>query len=82
METPITVVILAAGLGTRMRSKRAKVLHQAGGMPLIEHVAATALALAPPDRVFVVVGNQAEQVETALDGRGVQFIRQAEQRGT
>jgi bifunctional UDP-N-acetylglucosamine pyrophosphorylase/glucosamine-1-phosphate N-acetyltransferase len=82
METPITVVILAAGLGTRMKSKRAKVLHQAGGMPLIEHVVATALELAPPDRVFVVVGNQAEQVEAAVAGYNVQFIRQTEQRGT
>ncbi len=82
METPITVVILAAGLGTRMKSRRAKVLHHAGGMPLIEHVVDTALALAPPDRVFVVVGNQAEQVEAAVAGRGVQFVRQTEQRGT
>jgi bifunctional UDP-N-acetylglucosamine pyrophosphorylase/glucosamine-1-phosphate N-acetyltransferase len=82
METPITVVILAAGLGTRMKSRRAKVLHRAGGMPLIEHVAATALAVAPPERVFVVAGKQAEQVEAALAGRGVQFVRQAEQRGT
>lgn len=82
METPITVVILAAGLGTRMKSKRAKVLHHAGGMPLIEHVVSTALALTSPDRVFVVVGNQAEQVEAAVAGRGVQFIRQTEQRGT
>ncbi len=82
MENPITVVILAAGLGTRMKSRRAKVLHHAGGMPLIQHVAASALALAPPERVVVVVGNQAEQVEAALAGRGVQFVRQTEQRGT
>ncbi|MGE5570369.1 MAG: bifunctional UDP-N-acetylglucosamine diphosphorylase/glucosamine-1-phosphate N-acetyltransferase GlmU [Rhodospirillales bacterium] len=82
METPITVVILAAGLGTRMRSRRAKVLHHAGGMPLIEHVVAAALEVAPPERVFAVVGNQAEQVEAAVAGRGIQFIRQTEQRGT
>ena len=39
-----TVVILAAGLGTRMRSKRAKVLHRAGGLTLVEHVVAAAAA--------------------------------------
>ena len=37
MDTRVTVVILAAGLGTRMKSRRAKVLHQAGGKTLIEH---------------------------------------------
>ena len=43
----MTVVILAAGLGTRMRSKRAKVLHRAGGLTLVEHVVAAAGAVAP-----------------------------------
>ena len=38
MKPPVNVVILAAGLGTRMKSKRAKVLHRAGGLTLIEHV--------------------------------------------
>jgi bifunctional UDP-N-acetylglucosamine pyrophosphorylase/glucosamine-1-phosphate N-acetyltransferase len=82
METPITIVIAAAGLGTRMKSRKAKVLHQAGGMPLIEHVVETALELAAPERVFVVVGRQAEQVQAAVQGRGVGFILQAEQKGT
>jgi bifunctional UDP-N-acetylglucosamine pyrophosphorylase/glucosamine-1-phosphate N-acetyltransferase len=82
METPITVVILAAGLGTRMKSKQAKVLHQAGGMPLIEHIVGTALALAPPERIFLVVGHQAGEVQAAVAHHGVQFIVQAEQRGT
>lgn len=82
MDTPITVVILAAGQGTRMKSKRAKVLHHAGGVPLIEHVVATALAVAAPDRILVVTGHQAEQVEAACGSYGVQCVRQAEQRGT
>ena len=56
METPVTVVILAAGLGTRMKSRQAKVLHRAGGKTLVERVVDTALALAPPERIFVVVG--------------------------
>ncbi len=82
MPPPITVVILAAGLGTRMKSKKAKVLHHAGGVPIIEHVVATALAVAPPDRIFVVVGRQAADVEAALSGYGVRFVQQPEQRGT
>ena len=82
MESPISIVILAAGLGTRMKSKQAKVLHHAGGVPLIEHVVGTALALAPPEGIFVVVGRQAEQVQAAVAGHGVQFVLQAEQKGT
>jgi bifunctional UDP-N-acetylglucosamine pyrophosphorylase / glucosamine-1-phosphate N-acetyltransferase len=82
MEPPITVVILAAGLGTRMKSMQAKVLHQAGGMPLVEHVVGTALALAPPEGIFLVVGHQADQVQAAVAHRGIQFVLQAEQCGT
>lgn len=82
METPVTIIILAAGLGTRMKSKKAKVLHEAGGKPLVEHVVDTALALTHPERVFVVVGRQAEEVQKALHAKGVGFILQTEQRGT
>lgn len=82
MDTRVTVVILAAGLGTRMKSRRAKVLHQAGGKTLIEHTVDTALSLASPERVFVVVGHQAEEVRTAVKVRGVHFIQQTEQKGT
>src|ERR1700692_3440010 len=64
-----TVVILAAGLGTRMRSKRAKVLHRAGGLTLIEHVVAAASAITPPDEIVVVTGHQAEEVEALLLSR-------------
>lgn len=82
MDTRVTVVILAAGLGTRMKSRRAKVLHQAGGKTLIEHTVGTALSLASPERVFVVVGHQAEEVRTAVEERGIRFIQQTEQKGT
>lgn len=82
MTLPVTVVILAAGLGTRMKSHMAKVLHRAGGRTLIEHTVETALAVAAPERVFVVVGHQAEQVRQAVAGRGVHFIQQLEQKGT
>jgi bifunctional UDP-N-acetylglucosamine pyrophosphorylase/glucosamine-1-phosphate N-acetyltransferase len=82
MQTPVTILILAAGLGTRMKSRKAKVLHRVGGLPLIEHVVRTALEVAPPEDVFVAVGCQAEQVQAAVQDRGVGFILQAEQRGT
>jgi bifunctional UDP-N-acetylglucosamine pyrophosphorylase/glucosamine-1-phosphate N-acetyltransferase len=78
----LTVVILAAGLGTRMRSRRAKVLHEAGGLTLIEHVVNSALRLAKPERVIVVVGHQADQVEARVADRGVRFVEQKEQLGT
>ena len=48
MHKPVTIVILAAGLGTRMKSRQAKVLHKAGGKTLLQHVLDSALALASP----------------------------------
>jgi len=77
-----TVVILAAGLGTRMRSKRAKVLHRAGGLALVEQVVQAARTLAPYGRIFVVTGHQAELVEALLQPLGVGFVRQQGQKGT
>src|ERR1700686_3786612 len=82
METELTIVILAAGLGTRMKSTKAKVLHRAGGQTLIEHVVDTALQLTRPGRVWVVVGHQADEVRRTLTTRGVGFIEQREQKGT
>jgi bifunctional UDP-N-acetylglucosamine pyrophosphorylase/glucosamine-1-phosphate N-acetyltransferase len=82
MQKPLTVVILAAGLGTRMKSRKAKVLHRAGGKALVEHVVDTSLELTSPDRVFVVVGHQAAEVRKALASRGVGFVEQTEQKGT
>jgi bifunctional UDP-N-acetylglucosamine pyrophosphorylase/glucosamine-1-phosphate N-acetyltransferase len=76
------VVILAAGLGTRMKSRRAKVLHRAGGLALIEHVLDAAGELAPPERICVVVGHQADDVVKVAGGRGVKFARQQRQLGT
>jgi bifunctional UDP-N-acetylglucosamine pyrophosphorylase/glucosamine-1-phosphate N-acetyltransferase len=82
METELTIVILAAGLGTRMKSAKAKVLHRAGGQTLIEHVVDTARQLTRPERVCVVVGHQADEVRQTLTTRGVGFIEQREQKGT
>jgi bifunctional UDP-N-acetylglucosamine pyrophosphorylase/glucosamine-1-phosphate N-acetyltransferase len=75
-------VILAAGLGTRMKSRKAKVLHRAGGKTLLQHVVDSALALTPAERIFVVVGHQAETVRASVSTPGVGFIEQTEQKGT
>jgi bifunctional UDP-N-acetylglucosamine pyrophosphorylase / glucosamine-1-phosphate N-acetyltransferase len=82
MTSQTNVVILAAGLGTRMKSKRAKVLHRAGGLTLIEHVVHAAGAIAPAGNATVVVGHQADQVRVLLGPSGVRFIDQTEQKGT
>ncbi|HEX6897718.1 MAG TPA: bifunctional UDP-N-acetylglucosamine diphosphorylase/glucosamine-1-phosphate N-acetyltransferase GlmU [Bryobacteraceae bacterium] len=82
MNAPVNVVILAAGLGTRMKSKRAKVLHRAGGLSLIEHVVQAASSITPAEHITVVVGHQAGQVQELLSPHGVGFAIQAEQHGT
>lgn len=65
-----------------MNSRMAKVLHSAGGKPLVQHAIDAALCIAPPERVFVVVGHQADAVKTRTETSGVQFISQTEQLGT
>ena len=66
--SPLAIVILAAGQGTRMKSARHKVLHPIAGRPLIEHLLASAAQLAP-QRQVVVVGSGRDQLEAALGGR-------------
>jgi len=82
MSPKISVVILAAGLGTRMRSNKAKVLHHAGGLTLVEHVVRAACRIADPVDVVTVVGHQADQVRSTLVGYGVRFAVQTAQNGT
>ena len=77
----LSVIILAAGKGTRMKSPRPKVLHPLGGEPLIVHVLEAALGLRPQN-VLVVVGHRAKEVERALKGYAVEFVLQREQLGT
>jgi bifunctional UDP-N-acetylglucosamine pyrophosphorylase/glucosamine-1-phosphate N-acetyltransferase len=75
------VIILAAGQGTRMRSDTHKVLHPIAGRPLLLHLLDGVDGLGATRRV-VVVGKGREQVEAALEGRGVAIAHQAEQKGT
>ncbi len=82
MKTNVTVVILAAGLGTRMLSKKAKVLHEAGGDTLLNHIIRAALHVAPPERIVAVVGHQAAEVRASVTEPAVRFAEQASQLGT
>lgn len=77
----LSVVILAAGQGTRMRSALPKVLHPLGGIPLLQHVIDTAQQL-DPDAIHVVYGHGGERVREALQGAGVSWVEQAERLGT
>ena len=78
----LAVVIMAAGKGTRLKSRRAKVLHEIGGKPLLGHVIAAASRVVAPSDIHVVIGHQAARVREALSSTGVAFVEQAEQRGT
>ncbi|HEY3937111.1 MAG TPA: bifunctional UDP-N-acetylglucosamine diphosphorylase/glucosamine-1-phosphate N-acetyltransferase GlmU [Bryobacteraceae bacterium] len=82
MNKDVTVVILAAGLGTRMKSKKAKVLHEAGGDTLLNHILRAVLQIAPAERIVVVTGHQSQQVRESVQVPGIQFAEQTEQRGT
>ena len=78
---PFNCVILAAGKGTRMRSKIPKVAHPLMGKPMIRCVAETAQALRP-ERVIVTTGYGKALVEGCLEGTGAIFAHQEEQKGT
>ena len=78
----LAIVIMAAGKGTRLKSRRPKVLHQIGGRALVEHVVAAAAQVVEPKDIFVIIGHEAEAVRAALQHTGVRFVVQAEQRGT
>jgi bifunctional UDP-N-acetylglucosamine pyrophosphorylase/glucosamine-1-phosphate N-acetyltransferase len=73
---------MAAGKGTRLKSKRPKVLHEIGGRALLLHVIAAAKSLVPPSQIYCIVGHEAEKVRNAVAHAGVQFVLQSEQRGT
>jgi bifunctional UDP-N-acetylglucosamine pyrophosphorylase/glucosamine-1-phosphate N-acetyltransferase len=86
--TAVDVVIMAAGKGTRMKSRTPKVLHKLGGRPLVQHVIDTAVAL-DARRTIVITGHGADQVEGWLracaEGAGratPDFVRQEPQLGT
>ena len=82
MLEEFAIAIMAAGKGTRLKSKRPKVLHEIGGRALLAHVLAAAKTVVPADRIYCIVGHEADRVKSAIAASAVQFILQAEQRGT
>ncbi|HEC18964.1 MAG TPA: UDP-N-acetylglucosamine diphosphorylase/glucosamine-1-phosphate N-acetyltransferase [Gammaproteobacteria bacterium] len=81
VDLPLSVVVLAAGQGTRMKSRLPKVLHTIAGKPLLEHVIEDALRLEAAD-IHVVFGHGGAQVREALAAYDLQWVEQKEQRGT
>ena len=77
----LNVVILAAGQGTRMRSKLPKVLHQVGGKSMLAHTITTAENLGA-DRIIVVYGHGGETVRSAIQNQKVEWVEQTERLGT
>lgn len=80
-RVPLKVIILAAGKGTRMKSARAKVLHEIMGRPMLAYVLDMAEEL-ETQGIYVVVGYQGQKVQEVLGDRAVRFIWQREQLGT
>jgi len=73
---------MAAGKGTRLKSKHPKVLHEVGGKPLLAHVIGAAAQIVPANDVYAIVGHEAERVREAVAHTGVRFVLQEPQRGT
>jgi len=83
METTgFAVAIMAAGKGTRLKSKRPKVLHEVGGRALLLHVVAAAKTVARAEDIYCIVGHEAGRVQAAVTATGVSFVLQEPQRGT
>ncbi len=76
-----TVIILAAGQGTRMKSNRPKVLHEVAGRPMVLWSVEAARQVAKDDDIIVVIGHQADLVRSALP-HGIRMVTQEQQRGT
>jgi len=80
--TGFAIAIMAAGKGTRLKSKRPKVLHEIGGQALLLHVIDAAKTIVPAEHIYCIIGHEADRVRAAVATTGVQFVLQAEQRGT
>ena len=77
----LSIIILAAGQGKRMKSRLPKVLHSLAHKPLIQHVLDTAHAL-KPDSIHIIYGFGGEQVRTAIKTPSIQWVEQTQQLGT
>jgi bifunctional UDP-N-acetylglucosamine pyrophosphorylase/glucosamine-1-phosphate N-acetyltransferase len=81
-DASVAIVIMAAGKGTRLKSRHPKVLHTIAGKSLLEYVIRAATAVVPAADVHIVIGHEAERVRAQVEHTGVRFVLQAEQRGT
>ena len=81
MSIPLHILILAAGDGTRMKSRLPKVLHTVGGRPMLVHVHETALGL-EPQRIHVVFNPATDEVRNVLSGDDVEWVPQHQRQGT
>ncbi len=81
-QPSFAIAIMAAGKGTRLKSKHPKVLHQVGGKPLLAHVIAAASKVVPAGDIYAIIGHEAERVREGVASTGINFVLQAEQRGT
>src|SRR5215813_11543397 len=78
----VAIAIMAAGKGTRLKSKHPKVLHEVGGKPVLAHVIEAAAKVVPLRNIRAIIGHEAELVRRAVADSGIQFVLQAEQKGT
>lgn len=81
MESKLHIVILAAGIGKRMKSSRPKVLHELAGKPMLSHVIESARAL-QPHRVCIVIGHGGEQIIERFSANDLIWVEQKPQLGT
>jgi bifunctional UDP-N-acetylglucosamine pyrophosphorylase / glucosamine-1-phosphate N-acetyltransferase len=81
-NSKLAIVIMAAGKGTRLKSRRPKVLHEIGGKSLLGHVIAAASKIVAPADIYAVIGYEAEKVKVAFAASGIGFVEQSQQRGT
>ncbi len=80
-KTGLTIIILAAGVGKRMKSSKAKVLHILGGRTLLQHVIDTSREL-NPEKICVVIGHCGDQVKQEINDQSLCWVRQEKQLGT
>lgn len=81
MKTPLSIIILAAGKGTRMKSDKAKVLHPVFDKPMVQHVLTATEPLNSPNRI-AIIGHQRQVVMDALAKEECSFAIQEQQLGT
>ena len=81
MSDKLNIIILAAGKGTRMKSKTLKVLHPLAGSTVIEQILSTSQQLSP-DKIIMVYGHQGEQLQSHLKGQNLTWVEQSNPQGT